>query len=195
MKRLLFLAVPAALLTLAGCDGSPTEGRAAVASVNVAPDERTLGVGQALQLEVVIRDTRGESPTDAQVAWTSETPAVATVNANGLVSAAAVGTAVVRATVEGKSGTVTVTVAAQPAECGQAGAVRSLGVGEAFTVGGISASLLCLDGGAAGKEYVMVPFHAGSTSAAQLTLQLATTGTVPVAAASPDRAPARFAAG
>jgi hypothetical protein len=193
MKRLLFLAVPA-LLALAGCDGNPTESKAPVASVNVAPDERTLAVGQTLQLEVVIRDTRGESPLEPQVSWVSENPAVATVDGAGRVSAVSLGTAVVRATVEEKTGSVTVTVAGPPADCAQSGAVRSLAVGEAVTVGGISASVLCLDGGASGKEYLVVPFNAGSTGASAMQVGIATTGTIPVAAASPDRAPALSAA-
>ena len=184
MKRLLILA-PAALLALAACDKSPTRQEPApVASVHVAPDERTLAVGQTLQLLATIRDTRGGAPAEPVVDWQSAAPGVATVDGTGRVTAVAVGTAEIRATVEGKSGSVVVTVAAPPPGCDQAGAVRSLGVGEAVTLGGISASVICLDGGATGKEYVVVPFNAASTGS--LTYRLDTQGTIPVSPASPD---------
>ncbi|HEX2203483.1 MAG TPA: Ig-like domain-containing protein [Longimicrobium sp.] len=191
MKRLLLAALPAALL-LAACGDGPT-GTAAVASVSLAPDGRTLAVGETLALEAVVRDVRGGAPEDPEVDWSSDAPGVATVDAQGVVTAVAVGTANVRAEVDGKSASVRVAVAALPPECGPGGAVRSLAVGEAAVLGGVSAHRLCVDGGAAGKEYVLVPFNGNGDGEDFLTLTFQTQGTVPVLAASPARVPSRLA--
>jgi hypothetical protein len=63
-------------------------------------------------------------------------------------------------------------------------------VGGSVTLGGIAAATVCLDGGAAGAEYVAVPFHGGDPEDAAVTVRVGTQDVVPVAAASPLVSPA-----
>jgi hypothetical protein len=66
-------------------------------------------VGEAAQLTAMVFDA-GNAPIQGRaVAWTSESPSVATVNASGLVTAVGAGSAVIRATVDGVSATTTLT--------------------------------------------------------------------------------------
>jgi hypothetical protein len=178
MKRFIVFSLAAALL--AACDG-PTEGNAGISSVQLSPDDRTLAVSETLTLTVVVRDVNGDEPDAdrrAKVEFASDNPAVATVSADGVVTGKSPGAATITATLGDKSGTVTVKVAAAPAACGQGGAVRSLGVGEAVVLGGVTASVICLDGGVTGKEYVAVPFHSGNPGDSPFGVNFDTDGTV-----------------
>jgi hypothetical protein len=190
-----FLLLSAALLTLSACDGSPTGDDTRVVAVQVMPDDRTLAVGETLTLDLVVRDEDGGSSGAGAVRWTSDQPGVATVSVLGVVTAVGTGTATIRGEVEGVSGSVRVTVAPAPPGCGTAGSLRSLPVGGSVVLGGIAASTVCLDGGAAGAEYVAVPFHAGNPDAAAATVRLETRDVVPVAGASPLLSPAPSLAG
>jgi hypothetical protein len=198
MKRHLLVSA-AALLALSACEHNPAAGDPEVVLVQVMPDERTLSVGETLELELTVRDDDGESPAVedlAGVQWSTDNAGVATVSPTGVVTGVAPGQATIRAELEGVAGTVRVTVAAAPPGCAVAGAVRSLAVGGSVTLGGIQAATVCLDGGgAAGAEYVAVPFHAGALSAGFANVLLTAQGVVPVLPASPSVAPALSLAG
>jgi len=194
-----FLWVPAAaLLALAGCENDPTVVEEDVATVQVMPDQRVLAVGETLQLDVVARDEGGEEPSAQRMealAWSSDNGAVATVSAAGVVTGVAPGTASIRAELEGVDGSVTVTVAAVPAACSEPGTLRSLEVGESLTLGGVQAATVCLEGGAAGKEYVAVPFHAGGLNAGLYAVRLGAQNVLPVAVGSASTSPSFSLAG
>ncbi|HEU4457403.1 MAG TPA: Ig-like domain-containing protein [Longimicrobium sp.] len=192
IKRPLALAAAAALL-LAACDRNPAQPAAAVATVALAPDERVLAVGELLALEATVRDTRGGEPSDPELEWSSDAPAVASVDANGVVTGVAPGTASIRATAGGKSGSVQVVVAAAPAACVPGGG-RTLAVGESYVAGGISAAVTCLSGGPDGAEFVAVPVNAEG-DLTRLFLAAATQGTVPVQDVDPARMDAARLAG
>jgi len=81
-----------------------------VASVSIAPSSASLRVGDTLRLSATPRDSSGNILAGRSIAWTSDSSAVATVTASGLVRAVAAGTSTIRATSEGKAGTATVTV-------------------------------------------------------------------------------------
>ena len=87
---------------------------AAVASVQVSPGTASLMAGTTQQLTTTVRDSTGALLTGRSVAWTTSSASVATVNASGLVTAVAVGTATITATVGGVPGTATITVASLP---------------------------------------------------------------------------------
>ena len=178
-RRLATLLVLAAVL--GACDRNPAGGGSAIAAVLLMPDERVLAPGETLALEATVRDRGGEQPSEARLgklAWSSDAPGVATVS-GGQVTAVAPGSATIRAELDGVSGSVQVTVAALPPECDQPGAVRSLAVGEAVTLGGAQASRICLEGGTTGRDYLVVPFHAGSTAGGFASVLLSGTGLVP----------------
>ena len=82
-----------------------------VASVAVSPSADTLpALGDTLRLSAEALDANGNAVADAEFAWESSDPSVATVDATGLVTASANGAVTVTARVGSASGTVTVTV-------------------------------------------------------------------------------------
>jgi uncharacterized protein YjdB len=85
-----------------------------VASVGVSPSSASLVVGQTAQLTATTKDSAGHTLTGRAVSWTSDATAVATVNANGLVTGVTAGAATITATSEGKSGTAAITVTTPP---------------------------------------------------------------------------------
>ncbi|MEX2180699.1 MAG: Ig-like domain-containing protein [Gemmatimonadaceae bacterium] len=99
-------------LLLRACE-SPTE-PAAVASVTVTPSSVVLHPTQTRQLTATVLAADGDPLTGRTLTWTSSNEAAATVNGAGLVTALALGDATITATVEGISGTATVSVVAVP---------------------------------------------------------------------------------
>lgn len=81
-----------------------------VTSVTLSETSATLLVGDTFQLEATVSP---EDATDSSLTWTSSKPSVATVNANGLVTAVAEGTVTITAKANdasGKSASCTITV-------------------------------------------------------------------------------------
>lgn len=102
-------------LALAACDDESTGvPRLAVATVAVAPGGRTLVAGETMQLTAYPKTEDGTVLGGRRIDWTSEAVSIATVSPNGLVRAAGVGTTRISATVEGRVGSVDVTVVAAP---------------------------------------------------------------------------------
>ena len=86
-----------------------------VASVTLSPGPSlTLDVGATTQLSATARDGQGNVLTGRAFSWSSTAQGVATVSTSGLVTAVSVGSAQIRATSEGKTGEVTITVSAYP---------------------------------------------------------------------------------
>ena len=111
-----------------------------VSTVTVTPSTGSVYVGQTLQLSASAKDSTGNTLTGRAVTWSSSTPAIATVNGQGLVTAIAVGTATVTATVDGKSATMSVTATALALAVNVRGSgqvlVTSLTTGKVDTVSG-----------------------------------------------------------
>jgi uncharacterized protein YjdB len=84
--------------------------QAAVASVEVQPNPLLMSVGQATQMIAVAKDPNGNVLTGRQVTWASSNQNVATVDAQGKLTAVGAGTATVTATSEGKSGSSAITI-------------------------------------------------------------------------------------
>jgi uncharacterized protein YjdB len=85
-----------------------------VGTVSVSPGSANTIIGTTQPLTVTVKDLNGTVVTDRVVTWSSGTTSVATVNQAGVVSAAALGTATITATSEGKSGASTITVVPVP---------------------------------------------------------------------------------
>lgn len=85
---------------------------APVASVVVAPATATLTVGQSQTFTAAARDGQGNTLAGRAVTWATSNPGVVSVTASGVATAVAVGQATVTASVEGKTGSATVTVSA-----------------------------------------------------------------------------------
>jgi uncharacterized protein YjdB len=85
-------------------------GQAAVATVTVTPAPLSMSVGQTTQLAATLKDASGNVVAGPTVAWSSTNTAVATVSAQGMVTAVAAGNATITATSEGKSGSAALTI-------------------------------------------------------------------------------------
>lgn len=86
-----------------------------VAAVTVNPSSASIVTGTTQQLTATTTDSSNNVLTGRTITWSSSDPAVATVDANGLVTAVATGTATITATSEGKSGTAAISVTPLPA--------------------------------------------------------------------------------
>ena len=80
-----------------------------VAAVSVAVSQAELEVGDTETAQVTVKDAAGNALTHA-VTWTSSDPTVATVTAQGVVTALRTGTATITAAAHDQSGAVTLTV-------------------------------------------------------------------------------------
>ena len=93
-----------------------SETTAPVASISVVPATATVVLTGTRQFTATLRDALGNLLGGRVVTWTSSAPLVAAVSPTGLVTGLLAGTATIRATSEGQSGTATITVTqAQPA--------------------------------------------------------------------------------
>jgi uncharacterized protein YjdB len=101
--------------------GAVIAGKAGYATINVsdskitsveieAPAYPSVVTGGAEKLNAVARTASGTPRTDVLIHWTSEKPTVASVDTAGLVTGLAAGSATIKATSEGVSGTLTLHV-------------------------------------------------------------------------------------
>lgn len=93
--------------TLAGSPPPPV-----VTSVTVAPPSASIVAGTTTTLQATVKDQNGNAMTGQVVTWSSSNTAAATVNASGVVTGVAAGSATITATSSGKSGTSAITVTA-----------------------------------------------------------------------------------
>ena len=82
-----------------------------VATVEVSPSAETLAVGATVQLTAEAFDANGHAVTEAEFSWESSDIAIATVDASGLVTGLAEGTATITASSGSAQGTAAITVA------------------------------------------------------------------------------------
>ena len=85
-------------------------GQASVATVTVTPTPLSMSVGQTTQLAATLKDASGNVVTGPAVAWSSSNSAIATVSAQGMVTAVAAGSATITATSDGKTGSAALTI-------------------------------------------------------------------------------------
>jgi uncharacterized protein YjdB len=106
-----------AAITLGACDDAtvaPPPPPAAVASVQVSGEFAPLMVGTERSLSAIPRAADGAVLTGRPVQWSSDNPSIATVAANGVVTAQARGSTTIRATVDGREGSHPITVIPPP---------------------------------------------------------------------------------
>ena len=116
------------LVTAIGVGGAiitaSSEGRSAVVSITVSavpvasvvltPDTGTIVVAQTVQLSAQVRDTSGTPLTGRTIFWTTNSPQVATVTSQGLVTGVAPGSATITATSDGRSASAAIVVNQRP---------------------------------------------------------------------------------
>jgi uncharacterized protein YjdB len=85
-----------------------------VATVSVALNASSIDPSQTTQATATLRDASGNVLTGRTVTWSSSNTSIATVNSSGLVTAVSPGTAQIRATSGGVTGSAALTVNAPP---------------------------------------------------------------------------------
>ena len=95
-------------------DPSLAKGGPGVKSVTVSPSSATVAVNDAVQLTATVSPAKAATT----VTWSTSNAAVVTVTSSGLVTGVAAGTATVRATAGGVSGSSTITVVSSPPPSG-----------------------------------------------------------------------------
>src|SRR5215472_3251829 len=83
-----------------------------VAKLDIAPISKALAVGGSTVLSATARSSNGDPRTDIPIQWRSATPAIAKIDASGLVTAVAPGTAKLEATAGTASAETTLRVVA-----------------------------------------------------------------------------------
>lgn len=110
LRRLVSLAVAAACSGDSGPVAVPPAASDAVATVVVTPSSASLVVGETVRLSATPRSVTGAVLSGRIATWQSSAPDIATVAANGTVTALAVGTAQMTAHTDGKAGSMSVVV-------------------------------------------------------------------------------------
>src|SRR5580704_6829359 len=87
-----------------------------VAKIDIAPVSMALAVGGSTVLSATARSSNGDPRTDVPIEWKSSTPAIAKIDASGLVTAVAPGTAKFQATAGPASAEASVHVVADPVQ-------------------------------------------------------------------------------
>jgi hypothetical protein len=87
---------------------------ASLARIDVDPAAGTVMAGGTVKLSATPRAANGDPRNDVVVAWVSDTPSVAVVDAAGFVTGVAPGKATLRATAEGASATANIEVVRNP---------------------------------------------------------------------------------
>lgn len=100
--------------SLAACGGGSSEPPPAVASVEVTPAETSRQVGENVQLSATVKDVDGNILSGHSVSWSSSASTVASVSASGLVTAHALGQALITAASGSRSGVATINVVPEP---------------------------------------------------------------------------------
>ncbi len=87
-----------------------------VAKIDIAPVSMALAVGGSTVLSATARSSNGDPRTDTPIQWKSTTPAIAKIDASGLVTAVAPGTAKFQATAGPASAETSLHVVADPVQ-------------------------------------------------------------------------------
>ena len=128
-----FLLTASALATLAGCGGGGDTGALPgtgvqnptpvntnpTASLSMATPKMVAFTGDVKTVGTVAKDARGVAVTNPTITWSSSAPAVATVDAQGRVTAVAPGAATITATANGQTATLPIEIAPPPASVGE----------------------------------------------------------------------------
>ncbi|HEY6809019.1 MAG TPA: protein kinase, partial [Gemmatimonadales bacterium] len=136
LKRISTPASPSPMARTRGATVGTTGGT----GFSLTPAQVSVAAGGAVQLTATLKGSGGKTLAGPRVTWASTEPGVATVSAQGLVTALAAGSAVITCTCEGASATAAVTVtAARPAKSRRG---LLVGAGVLVTAAAIAAVIL-----------------------------------------------------
>jgi hypothetical protein len=177
------LAILGLAFLFAGCDDGPlrTDPALNVLQIRFAElpfEERTIAVGETVQLGAQIFDAAGKEVATSGVDWRSTNASIAQVSKTGEVKGISEGTAQIIAGAGGREDTARVNVSRPVGglACAAEDVGLSLAVGEVYTTTGDRATALCLRAGLADTEYTLIPFNASEVAGAGMTVVLSGTG-------------------
>ncbi|MGH7654672.1 MAG: Ig-like domain-containing protein [Gemmatimonadaceae bacterium] len=171
------------LLVCVACGGGDTAvsplstAPGSLATVQINASTNTIAVGQTTTITAAGLDESGDTVAGTTTTWQTLNAAIATVSSAGLVAGIAQGSTVITATIGARAAQTTIVVV--PAVSTSCASVTPL----ALTIGGVHTltaserATLCVGGGAAGSEYVLVPFKSDTISA-HVSVSLTALGTV-----------------
>ncbi|MFI5233099.1 MAG: Ig-like domain-containing protein [Gemmatimonadales bacterium] len=170
------------LLFCAACGGGDTAipplstAPGSLATVQINASTNTIAVGQTTTITAAGLDASGGTVAGTTATWQTSDATIATVS-SGLVTGIAAGSAVITATIGARSAQTTIVVV--PAVSTSCASVTplALAVGAVHVLTPSERATLCVGGGAAGSEYVLVPFKSDTVSA-RVSVSLTALGTV-----------------
>lgn len=113
MKRVAYAVLMMAVMTACGgggADGPVAPPAPVLSTVTVTIAPTTIQLGQNASAQAELRTLAGAVLTGRAVSWSSSAPAVASVDASGVIVSVSVGSATITATSEGKSGSAAIAV-------------------------------------------------------------------------------------
>ncbi|MFN8574458.1 MAG: Ig-like domain-containing protein [Gemmatimonadaceae bacterium] len=123
---------------IVGCGGKDASGPASIGTVSLSMANPVINEGQTGQVLATVADTRGQALSGRSLTWTSSSPTIATVDANGLVTGVLAGTATITArdpaTNGTASGTLGITVHAVVGQVQVTGATSPVMVGQTLAL-------------------------------------------------------------
>jgi hypothetical protein len=99
-----------ALLLAGGCKSTEGPEPQVTTSVQVTSSPTQIAVNETAQASAVVKDQNGQALTGKTISWISLNPTVATVSSTGLIKGVAPGNATINGTVDGVTGSATITV-------------------------------------------------------------------------------------
>src|SRR5436190_22653214 len=102
-------AIMLGVLIIGACKSSEGPEPLVTTSVQVSSTPTTISVNETAQASAIVKDQNGNPLTGKTITWTSLNPSVATVTAAGLIKGVAPGNATIQGTVDGVTGTATIT--------------------------------------------------------------------------------------
>ena len=181
-----------ALALIAGCKSGEIVDPSLTTNVVVSSTPTQIAVGETAQASAIVKDQNGNALSGKTISWSSLNQSIATVDGNGLIRGVAPGTATIRGSVDGITGSATVQVVAPVPVCSNGPTSISLAVGEVRVLNVLETSgcvkVAAVDGQ---PQYVVIAANAGALpdQVASLLLRSSLGETVPAGnlLASPDR--------
>lgn len=118
-----------AIVVFAACSGGGTTAPAVVTTVTVTSAPTQISVNETAQASALVKDQNGNTLSGKTVTWESLNPSVAIVSSTGIIKGVAAGSATIKGTVEGVSGTAGIIVIAPVGVCSTGLTVVDLPVG------------------------------------------------------------------
>ncbi|HEX2723524.1 MAG TPA: Ig-like domain-containing protein [Gemmatimonadaceae bacterium] len=171
MRKLGFLTM---MLLGAACKGTDSVDPPVTTTVVVSSSAATIGVNETAQASAIVKDQNGNPLAGKTVSWTSLNPGIATVNpTTGQIRGVAGGTATIQGSVDGVTGSATITVVAPIASCVSGPTTADLATGQVRVMGAVETKgCIKIASTAAGSQYIVIGAYTSSTSDAFLSYTL-----------------------